>query len=138
MIPENQRLIRIREGGDQMTCIICPIGCRLAVSRDGDELTVEGNRCRRGRDYAEEEFRDPRRVVTGTCAVAGSLWLRVPVKSSASVPVDRIPGFLNAMYDLRLTAPIEPGSVVLQDVDGTGISLVSTARAVQEDADEIE
>ena len=138
MIPENQRLIRIREAGDQMTCIVCPIGCRLTVTRDGDQLTVEGNRCGRGRDYAEEEFRDPRRVVTGTCSVAGSRWPRVPVKSSASVPVERIPGFLNAMYDLRLTAPVEPGSVVLQDVDGTGISLVATARAVREDVDATE
>ncbi len=127
MIAENQRLIRVRDTEDELTCIVCPIGCRLHAERkDGGSLEVTGNRCKRGVAYAEEEFRDPRRPVTGTCAVTGGEFFRLPVKSSEAVAVDRIPSFLNAMYELELTAPIQCGEVIATDVAGTGIDLVAT------------
>ena len=125
MIAENQRLIRIRENGDTMTCIVCPIGCRLVVDRSGDALKVTGGKCRRGEEYAREEFSDPRRLVTGTCAIADGPVFRLPVRSSRPVPVDRIGAFLNAMYQVQLEAPVERGTVVATDLGGTGIDLLA-------------
>ena len=133
MIAENQRLIRIRENGDTMTCIVCPIGCRLVVDRTGDTLEVTGGKCRRGEEYAREEFSDPRRLVTGTCAVTDGPVFRLPVRSNRPVPVDRIGAFLNAMYELRLEAPVESGTVVATDVGGTGMDLVATMTVRRED-----
>ena len=43
----------------EMTCISCPVGCRLTVTTDGDEIFVEGNQCKRGAVYAENEVRNP-------------------------------------------------------------------------------
>ena len=127
MIAENQRLIRVRDSDDELTCIVCPIGCRLRVERlQEDQIKVTGNRCKRGIDYAEEEFRDPRRVVTGTCAIRDGDYSRLPVRSSASVPVDAVPAFLNAMYELRLAAPIRAGEEIAADLAGTGIGLIAT------------
>ena len=127
MIPENQRLVRIRTSADELTCIVCPIGCHLTVEPiDGDQFEVHGNKCARGARYAEEEFRDPRRVVTGTCALASSVCGRLPVRSSEAVPVERIPAFLNAMYELRLKTPVALGSVVGRNLAETGIDLVAT------------
>ena len=127
MIPENQRLVRIRTSADELTCIVCPIGCHLSVEvNDSEQFVVHGNKCAKGARYAEEEFRDPRRVVTGTCALDDGARGRIPVKSSEAVPVDRIPAFLNAMYKLRLTTPIALGSVVGQNLAETGIDLVAT------------
>jgi CxxC motif-containing protein len=127
MIPENQRLVRIRTSEDELTCIVCPIGCHLTVETDADgALLVHGNKCKRGVHYAEAEFSDPRRVVTGTCAVAGGQPGRVPVKSSAAVPVGRIPAFLNVMYSLRVLIPVDVGEVIQENVANTGIDLVAT------------
>ena len=127
MIPENQRLVRVRTSADELTCIVCPIGCHLTVAPSADGgLNVTGNKCKRGLLYAEEEFRDPRRVVTGTCALTDGRERRLPVRSSEPVPVDRIPAFLNAMYDLRVPAPISLGDVVGQDLADSGIDLIAT------------
>lgn len=134
MIAENQRLIRVRDTDDELTCIVCPIGCRLHAERlDDGSLKVTGNRCKRGLAYAEEEFRDPRRPVTGTCAVTGGDFFRLPVKSSEPVAVDTIPSFLNAMYELDLAAPVECGHVVATDVAGTGIDLIATMSIREEE-----
>lgn len=133
MIAENQRLIKVRDRDDEMTCIVCPIGCRLTVHRrDDGSLDVSGNRCKRGAAYAEEEFRDPRRMVTGTVAVAGGRVHRLPVKSSASVPVNLIPKFLNAMYELRVSAPVERGTVLAEDLAGTSLNLIATMSVEKE------
>jgi CxxC motif-containing protein len=134
MIAENQRLVRVRDTDDELTCIVCPIGCRLTVNRNEDgSLEVSGNRCRRGAAYAEEEFRDPRRMVTGTCAIAGGDVYRLPVRSSESVPVDDIASFLNAMYRLVVDAPVSCGDVVATNVAETGIDLVATMTVEREE-----
>jgi len=126
VILENQKLIRTRSADDELTCIVCPIGCRMSVERTGATIEVSGNRCKRGAAYAEEEFRDPRRVVTGTCAVSGADVPRLPVRSSESVPVDEIAPFLEAMYELRLSAPVHRGDLLATDLGGTGIDLLAT------------
>jgi len=133
MIAENQRLVKVRDTDDELTCIVCPIGCRLKVERNEDgSLEVTGNRCRRGAAYAEEEFSDPRRMVTGTCAVRDGVFFRLPVRSSESVPIDRIASFLNAMYRLVLDAPVRRGELVATDVADTGIDLVATMTVEKE------
>jgi len=130
VIKENQRLIRTRDTDDELTCIVCPIGCRMSVNRvAGGGIEVSGNRCKRGAAYANEEFRDPRRVVTGTCAISGAVSARLPVRSSQGVPIDDLAPFLKAMYDLRLNAPVNRGAVIAKDLGSTGIDLVATMTA---------
>ena len=127
MIKENQKLIRVRSGDQELTCIVCPIGCQMTVERRSDgELKVTGNRCKRGAAYAQEEFTDPRRVITATVAVTGGAVARLPVRSVGAVPVDQVAPFLAAVYDLRLEAPIGIGDTLATDVAGTGIDLVAT------------
>ena len=128
MIAENQKLVTIRRDEKERTCIVCPIGCRLTVEVNDDRsISVSGNRCKRGKEYAQEEFRDPRRVVTATCAISGAALPRMPVRSSTGVPVDSMAAFLARVYELRLDAPVKRGAVVLSDVNGTGIDVVSTS-----------
>ena len=130
MIKENQRLIRARDTEDELTCIVCPIGCRLTVNRTADgEIEVSGNRCKRGVAYAREEFLDPRRIVTGTCAISGAVSARLPVKSSNGVPIDDLAPFLKAMYEIRLSAPVKRGALIASDLGGTGIDLIATMTA---------
>ncbi len=127
MIRENQKLVRVRSGDKELTCIVCPIGCQMTVERGSDgSISVTGNRCKRGAAYAEEEFTDPRRVVTATAAIPDGDPVRVPVRSVGPVPVDRIAAFLAAVYELRLSAPVAVGERVLTDVVDTGIDLVAT------------
>ena len=56
----------------EMTCISCPVGCRLTVTVDGDKIFVEGNHCKRGVVYAENEVKNPSRTVTSTVSIEGA------------------------------------------------------------------
>ena len=93
------------------------------------KIEVSGNQCKRGVAYAREEYLDPRRVVTGTCALSGGGAARLPVKSSMGVPIDDLAPFLKAMYELRLTAPVKRGALIASDLGDTGIDLLATMTA---------
>lgn len=119
-----------------LTCIVCPIGCSLTVEEpSGKEgaLAVSGNRCARGMAYAQEEVRAPKRVVTATCGIApapqddapGIPARRVPVKTSAPCPKEKIPQLLSDIYKARVSLPVTPGDKVISDWQGSGIDVVA-------------
>lgn len=135
MMPDNLKLTGVREGRNELVCIVCPIGCKLKVTETPEGLEVTGNRCARGPRYAKEEFTAPTRTITGTCAVAGGDYVRVPVKTDREVPVESVRDVLVAMYEIRLTAPIRRGDIVAEGVGGTEANLVATM-TIEEDADE--
>ena len=51
-----------------LTCIVCPKGCEMKITfdEDGKIASIEGNTCKRGIGYAEDECTNPKRTVTTT------------------------------------------------------------------------
>ena len=110
-----------------VTCIGCPMGCRVTVTLDGagQVIGVTGNTCARGSAYARQEVIAPMRTVTAAVPVAGS---RIPlsVRTRSPIPKKDIPACMAALRSLRLTVPIAAGSVVLEDVCGSGVDVIAT------------
>lgn len=111
----------------EMTCIRCPLGCRLTVTRDGENYTVTGHTCKRGEEYGIQEMSCPMRVVTSSVRVQGGLRPVCAVKTADSVPKAVIDEVLKAIAALRPEAPISIGQVLDADIAGTGVALVATA-----------
>jgi CxxC motif-containing protein len=129
-----------------LTCIICPSGCSLAVEEGPPgpggfpELTITGNRCPRGAVYAREEIRSPRRVVTATCGImedgagteggpAGRGLRRIPVKTTGPCPREQIPALLEEIYRTRIRLPVKAGDLVIANWRDSGID-VAAARTL--------
>ena len=113
----------------QKICICCPTGCHLEITRAGDgSIQVSGNNCPRGDKYARQEMSDPRRTVTATVAAAeGAFHCRIPVKTTAPVPMALIPGLLERLYALKVKLPVAIGDILLKDCPQSGIDIVATA-----------
>ena len=110
----------------ELVCIACPIGCRLAVAMEEDRVVVTGNRCERGEVYGREEILAPRRTVTATVRTDAADGRRLPVKTTAAVPREMIPGLLARAYALTVMLPIRLGDVIIEGIDGGAINLVAT------------
>lgn len=110
-----------------ITCINCPMGCRMTVALDdaGAVVSVTGNTCKRGDTYARQEVTAPVRMVTAVVRVAGSE-MPVSVKTREPIPKTQIPACMAALRALRLRAPIRSGETVLPDVCGTGVDVIAT------------
>ena len=108
-------------------CINCPLGCRLEVDADGDQVVeVRGNACKRGVEFARQEHSDPRRMVTTTVAISGAPLARLPVATAAAIPKATVRAVCRALHAHELRAPVRIGDVVLADALGTGVDVVAT------------
>ncbi len=111
----------------ELICIGCPMGCSLKVNiSDDKELTVTGNTCPRGEDYARKELTDPRRIVTSSVRVTGGHLPAVSVKTASDIPKGKIGDCIKALKTVTVEAPVKIGQVILEDVAGTGVDIVAT------------
>ncbi|WP_053955373.1 DUF1667 domain-containing protein [Inediibacterium massiliense] len=109
----------------EMICIVCPMGCHLEVDKQGEEYTVQGNKCKRGQEYAVKELTAPTRVVTTTVKIKNGILNRLPVKTKEPIPKDKIFECMKLMDSIEVTAPIHVGDVIIKDILGTGVDLVA-------------
>ena len=102
----------------KLTCIICPRGCALTVD---EKLTVTGNICPRGEQYAIAECTAPMRTVTATVRVGNREDVMLPVKTEQPVPKEKMMEVMALLRQISVNAPLSIGTVILPDVLGTNI-----------------
>ena len=109
----------------ELTCICCPMGCRLSVETEGDEIiSVTGNTCKRGYDYAISELTAPSRMVTST--VRTSEGVSIPVKTKEPIPKDKIFECMEEIKAAEAHTPVHVGDIIVENVAGTDIPVVAT------------
>lgn len=106
----------------EITCVICPKGCRVYEGEDG---SFTGAGCERGIEYAKSELRNPVRTVTSTVKINGARLERLPVKTDRPVSKDWMLRAVRALNDVQVSAPVKVGDVVLQNALGTGADFVA-------------
>jgi CxxC motif-containing protein len=110
-----------------LICVSCPVGCELTVTLDGGQIVeVEGNTCKLGIDYAEQEIFDPRRMVASTVKVKNGFHPLVPVYTEKPVPKPKIMDVLAEIRKVEIEAPIAINDVVIENVVDTGINVIAS------------
>ena len=111
-----------------LTCIVCPNGCDIEVETapDGGILSIEGQTCRRGEEFAHQEILDPQRTISSSVRLTGGELPLVSVRLSRPVPRARIPEVMEAIRALTLEAPTRIGDVALGHVLGLDSDVIVT------------
>lgn len=110
-----------------MTCIVCPIGCQMVIHQKNDgTFEVTDNNCKRGPKYAITELKNPTRVIPTTVVIKNAMLPRLPVKTAKPIPKGQIFDAMAAINQVVVEAPIKTGDVVLKNLLGLGIDVVST------------
>ena len=112
-----------------ITCIVCPMGCPLKVTKLENGYKVEGNTCKRGEKYGVEELTNPKRVITTTVKLKGSYLNLLPVITEDAIPKGMMFEIMEELDKITVTAPINVGDVIVENILGTGVNIVS-AKAV--------
>ena len=111
----------------KITCIVCPIGCKILIKTDGTRFeVVNGNKCKRGIDYTRSEALDPRRMLTTSVLVNYGEWPLVSVKSSKPVPKNKVFTVLKEIKKMKIDAPVKVGQIIIKNVENTNIDIVAT------------
>lgn len=112
----------------ELTCIRCPMGCTIRVEmKDGRVISVEGNTCLRGEEYAKAEATAPVRTVTSTVRAIGGVRPVIAVKTVPDVPKEKIFAVMDVVRALEVKAPVRIGDILCENIADTGSDLVAAA-----------
>ncbi len=113
-------------------CKRCTMGCELKVKDYEGNISVEGNLCKKGTAYGKEEFAKGKRVLAFKIPIKMGYFDKIHVKTSDEISKELWDKVYDLVYSLELEAPIEFGEVIIQNILGTGIKLVSERKIDKE------
>lgn len=109
------------------TCVTCPVGCEIDVElRDGNVVSMTGNKCAKAEEFALQELNEPMRVLTTTVRIKGARWAMLPVRSDRPIPKRLFVRAIKELADVELQAPVKISSVIVKDIAGSGADVVAT------------
>ncbi len=114
----------------KIRCILCPEGCPMqAVYESGSKkiVSLEGYNCKKGVKFAEAEVSNPLRTLTTTICINSVITQRLPVRSSTPAPKEKIASMVKAVKKIRAKAPVKMGEIIMADILGTGVDIISSA-----------
>ena len=111
----------------ELVCIVCPNGCKLTVNA-AETVTVEGARCKRGEEFARKELTCPVRTVTSSVKTTVSGYPVLSVRTDGEIPKDKIFPLMKLLQDFTLNKPVPMGTVLLKNVFGTGVNVITTTQ----------
>lgn len=120
----------MNEETKEITCIICPKGCKIEVkTEDSNVVEVIGNACPEGREYAIQEIISPSRIIMSVIKCKNCDIPTVSVKTSDPVPKNKIQEVMDDISKIEVEAPIEIGDIIYENVGKTETDLIATRNA---------
>jgi CxxC motif-containing protein len=109
----------------KLVCITCPKGCEASVWAKQGEVRLKGKICKKGKSYLEQEFRDPRRILTTTVITKGSRVRRFPVRTSGPIPKKDLFRAMEILSGVEVSPPVQASDVLVRDLLGTGLDVIA-------------
>ena len=109
------------------TCVICPIGCEIDVEvKNGEIVSMEGNKCTKSEDFVRQELVEPMRTLTTTVRIEGARWPMLPVRTDRPIPKRLFFDVMKEVAGVEMRAPVKVSDVVLKDVAGSGADIIAS------------
>jgi CxxC motif-containing protein len=113
---------------ENIVCIGCPLGCRttLRIDHHGDVVKITGYKCKAGRQYVLEEYRNPVRIFTTTVLTEKSLRPLLPVRTNRPILKSKLKEATLTLVRVKAKPPVKVGQVVLPNLLNSGVDVVAT------------
>jgi len=110
-------------------CVGCPLGCEVKLILDdkNEVINVENNKCKEGKQYALEEFKNPVRTLTATVVTQGSSQPLLPVRTAKPILKTLLTQSMSTIAKTRIKPPIKMGDVIVPNLFDTGVDVVATS-----------
>jgi len=113
----------------ELYCITCPAGCLLKVVKfdTHHSLSIEGNKCEKGLDFAKTELINPMRTLTTTVRTTFPGMPVLPVRTDGEIPKELIADAMKELKSIVISEKLGCGDTVLENLAGSGIRVIATA-----------
>lgn len=112
----------------EMACIVCPMSCHLKIelNEKNEVLSITGNTCERGKNYAQNELTHPMRMLTSTVKLKNAIYCRLPVITSKEIPKEKVFDVIKEINQIEVTAPIKINDKLIENVCGLGVDIIAS------------
>lgn len=110
-----------------LVCIVCPNSCELEITEGENGLSVSGNKCKRGTQFALDEMTAPKRTISSVVKTAFPSVPVLPVRVSAEIPKEKIFDVMNEINHVTLKKRIGRGEAVIKNVLSLGVDVIATS-----------
>ena len=107
-------------------CIVCPTGCQIQAISKGSDIVFEGYTCKRGLEYAQQEYFEPKRILTTTIRVYNGFLPLIPVRSDKPILKDKLDEALIEIAKTQVNAPIEMGDILIENILGLESNIIAS------------
>ena len=110
---------KAESGEKTITCIMCPNGCEITYD-------LNGGMCGKGPEYVKNEILNPKRTLTSSVKVLGGVMPLVSVRTTDSIPKEKLKEGMRIISQISIKAPITLGQIIYKDFVEEGINLIAT------------
>jgi len=111
----------------KLTCIECPKGCLLSIQAENNKLiSVTGNECPKGEDYALSEIENPFRILTSTVLCKDMDLKMLPVRTDKPIPKQDILRAMDEIRKITVDRPVSMGAVIVENFLDLELNLIAT------------
>jgi len=115
----------------EITCIVCPNGCRILTAMQNGQYVFTGHRCARGLEFARTELTAPMRSLTTTVRTVFHGLPVLPVRTNGEVPKEMIPEIIRELAGVLISERIGIGETVAADILGSGVDVIATSNLLK-------
>ena len=114
---------------ERIICVGCPLGCevKLTLNDKNEVIGVADNKCKEGKRYVLEEYKNPVRTLTATILTQGGSQPLLPVKTATPLLKTILTQGMMVLARARAKPPVKMGDVVIPNLLGTGVDVVATS-----------
>lgn len=107
-------------------CIVCPTGCQIQAISKGSDIVFEGYTCKRGLEYAEQEYFEPKRILTTTIRVENGFLPLIPVRTDKPILKEKLNEALIEIAKIQVKAPIKMGEILMENLLGLQSNVIAS------------
>ena len=129
---ETANTVNIEKPLRDILCIVCPNGCHLHVEKGAEGYIINGNKCKRGIDFAITEITNPTRTLTTTVRTSFSGVPVLPVRTAGEIPKGKIREVMNCINAITVEKPMGIGETIAENILGLGVNVIVTSNILKE------
>lgn len=116
----------------KLICVVCPNGCELDISMDENkDVSVSGEMCVRGIDWAKQEVINPLRTIASNILVKNGDWSLLSVRTDRPIPLKKISKTMEKIKKVVVNAPIYMGDIIIKNVANTNAMIIATRNVAE-------
>jgi len=111
----------------QITCITCPVGCRITIQTVEGKYLFTGDKCNKGSQFALNELTAPMRSLTTTVRTIFPDMPVLSVRTNGEVPKEKVMQIMHNLSKVMITRRTGIGEIIVNNILETGCDIIATS-----------